>query len=126
MTGLAAAAEALAAVLAAENAALAAFDLGHAAAMLAAKTAAAAQFEQAANAADAPQLAAARATALRIQTLAQDNRALLERALHVQGRVLSTIAAALPRALAAAPRYGASGSLTQAARSHAIALSARI
>jgi len=36
----------------------------------------------------------------------------------VQGRVLASIAKALPKVLAPAPRYGASGYLTNARRVH--------
>jgi hypothetical protein len=122
------AAAAMAEALAAENAALAALDIGAAVRMYARKRDAAAA------------LAAARATAnptagqrQRAQTLARalldltsENKRLLERALYVQGRIMRTLARAAPRAFAPIPRYRADGRIAEANRPLAFALSARI
>lgn len=127
---LIAAAEALAATLARENAALSALDLAGAAALLGEKSHAAAAFAAALRAAPpATALAGgqrriAEQLAGRLRDLATDNRRLLERAIFVQGRVLGTIARALPKA-AIAPRYGARGVLTQAGSARPYSLSAR-
>lgn len=122
---------ALAEVLARENAALAALQLGQAAAALDAKQAASAAFAAAVaqakrhgGLAEGDRAAAARLGA-RLQELAAENRRLLERALTVQGRVLETIARALPRALPAAPRYGRCGLPAHAERAPALAFAAR-
>lgn len=112
---LIAAAVRLADVLSRENAALAALDLARAAAMLAEKQEAGAAFALAwgrgrplAPVTDARDVIA---LARRLEEASVENRRLLERALVVQGRVLATVARAVPRALAvrAAPRYGARG-----------------
>jgi hypothetical protein len=103
-TALHDAAAALAEALAAENAALAAFDLGRAAAMLPAKQAAA---DALAALLPATPEDAARPLAARLRDLLAENRVLLERAIRVQGRVLRLVAQALPQPLPR--RYGATG-----------------
>ena len=120
-----AAAMRLADLLAEENAALTALDLPRAGALLGAKTAALEDFTAALQAATAPRGDSARQVAERLRVLGEANRRLLERAIHVQGRVLASIAKALPKALATAPRYGAGGSLTAAPQMRAFTLSAR-
>jgi len=94
---LAVAGENLAALLAAENAALAAGDMAGAGRMLAAKTQALVDWK-AALAGDGPAEAGEHGVALtrRIAGLATENRRLLDRALLVQGRLLEMIARAAP------------------------------
>lgn len=129
---LAAAAAALADLLARENAALAALDLPRATVLLQQKSQAFAAFERevlrarpAFDPSDAER-ADWRRLGDTLRGLGEENRRLLERAIAVQGRVLASIARAVPKALAgAAPRYGAGGGLRPAARVPAIALSAR-
>jgi hypothetical protein len=111
------AAEALADILAAENAALATLDIRAAAPLLPAKRQAADAFAgaharlAAAGPPDATTRTLLQATAQRLGTLAEENRRLLERALAVQTRVMDVIAQAVPRASTQAPRYGAQGAL---------------
>jgi len=113
-TDLIAAAERLAATLEAENAALVALDLPAAAALLEHKRQALARFAGVlgTNAAGAEPIAA------RLRSLAQDNKALLERAMAAQGRVMAIIARAAmtPSSYGTAPR---------ASRPTAFALAAR-
>lgn len=121
----------LAAVLAAENAALAALDLPGAAAMLDAKQRAVEAFaalrpepeaRPAAPASPAQWMTIGR----QLIGLAAENRTLLERAIAVQARVLGVIAQAGRRESAAkAPGYGARGRLRAAPRPVAVAFSAR-
>jgi hypothetical protein len=113
------AAEHLAAVLARENAALAALDLRGAAAMLAEKQQAAVAFLAAAP--DAGGLPPSQAR--RLRDLAQENRAGLEHAMAVQRRIIGIIARAI-RGAAPAPRYGATGAMA-AERPVAFTVSAR-
>lgn len=95
----------LADILAAENAALAAFDLGGAAALLDAKTRAAAAFQAARATWPDPD-----AVSTPLLRLAEENRRLLQRAITVQGRVIELVARAIPRAMQqAAGCYGARG-----------------
>lgn len=101
------AAAALAGTLAAENAALAAFDLGRAAALLPAKQAAA---DALTALLPATPEAAAGPLAARLRDLLAENRVLLERAIRVQGRVLRLVAQALPHP--PPQRYGATGAAT--------------
>jgi hypothetical protein len=127
--------EALAEVLARENASLAAMDLAGAAALYPRKNAAAAAFILAqersgarpAAGLDADQQRLARDLAERLRTLTAQNRLLLERAIRVQGHVLGTVARAVARAVPRAqpPRYGAHGALAQAARQAPVLLSSR-
>jgi len=118
----------LAGALARENEALTRLDLARAAAMLGAKQRAAEAFEQARQA--APQEAghaapgAAREVERQLAALAEENRRLLERAMHVQRRIIGTVAAALPRAETAG-RYRSDGALTPRRKVPAFALSAR-
>ena len=98
----------LASALAAENAALRAMDLPAAAALLTRKQDAAAAFDAARKQAPAAGSAALREAASRLVAQAAENRRLLERAIHVQTRVLGVIAGAA-RAANPAPRYGRSG-----------------
>lgn len=113
----------LADTLTEENAALAALDLPRAVGMLADKQRAAAGFV----AAQAVPMAAAQRDvaerlARRLQALAAENRALLERAMIVQGRVIGVIARAADRAIEPAC-YGAAP--IRGRRPVAFALSAR-
>jgi hypothetical protein len=122
---LIAAASRLADTLAAENAALTALDLPRAAAMLADKERAVASFLAACGAQGTPlQYASVEPLARRLQSLSQENRTLLERAIAVQGRVIGVIArAAVP---ATAPcGYAAHGAAGHTARPPAFALSSR-
>ena len=100
------AAERLAAVMARENAALAALDLRCAAGMLTEKQEAAVAFVAAQASTGAPSAELAR----RLRDLAQDNREKLEHAIAVQRRIISMIARAI-RDTAPAPRYGATGAM---------------
>jgi flagellar biosynthesis/type III secretory pathway chaperone len=122
---LIASASLLADTLAEENAALRALDLPRAAAMLPDKQRAAAGFMAAqAETIEAAQTEAAKSLVLRLQSLAQDNRLLLERAIAVQGRVIEVAArAAIPSVAPAG--YSAHGKPCQAHRPTAFALSAR-
>jgi hypothetical protein len=128
---LIAATVALADTLQRENAALTALDMGRAVLLLDEKRAAAEAFTAAlGQAAASPSgLGANRALAerlaTRLQSQAEENRRLLERAMVVQGRVIGALARVVPRALAGAPRYGASGALAAPRRPPAVALSAR-
>lgn len=131
---LIAAAVALADTLARENAALAAMDLPGAMLLLSAKQAQSAAFatahaRAAAAMADGKSLgenkALAETVGARLRDLADENKLLLERAIRVQGRVIGSIAQVLPRALATAPRYDASGGIAGAARARPVALSAQ-
>ncbi len=131
---LATAAARLAAVLEAENAALAALDLPRAGAMLAAKTRAAEAFVAAQGVARGmsqgpSQEGSPGAGAVppqRLRALLHENQRLLERAIAVQGRVIGIIARALPRAMRdpATARYSAQGRAVPA-RLSAVAVSAR-
>jgi hypothetical protein len=107
------AAEALAAVLAEENAALEALDLPRAAGMLARKMECAEAF-QAARDALATQGGPAHEVAVammeRLATLAAENRRLLDRGIKAQGQVIGLVAGAV-RKSAMQPRYGARGAL---------------
>jgi hypothetical protein len=126
---------ALAEALERENVALAAMDLATAAALFPRKDAAATAFTSARermgegleSALDAEQQRLAQALAERLRALAEENRQLLERAIHVQGHVLGTIARAVsqvsPRAQA--PRYGARGTMADVRRQPPVMLSAR-
>ncbi len=106
MTTLLAAVDDLAAVVAAENAALLALDLPAAAGLLSRKQAATAAV---AAARPVPPSLALREAAGRLRDLAAENRRLLEQAIAVQGRVLGVLARAA-RAAGPAPCYGRSGS----------------
>jgi hypothetical protein len=122
---LIAAARLLADTLAEENVALTALDLPRAASMLADKQRAVAGFL---TACDAERTATLKATiaplAQRLQSLSEENRALLERAIAVQGRVIGIVVrAAAPRV--AASGYSAQGTPGHHARPTAFALCAR-
>jgi hypothetical protein len=122
---LIAAARLLGDMLAEENAALTALDLPRAASMLADKQRAVAGFLAAC---DAKRTAALNTTIAplvqRLQSLSEENRALLERAIAVQRRVIGIVVrAAAPRV--AASGYSAHGTLGQNARPTAFALCAR-
>jgi len=114
------AAERLAAVLARENAALAALDFRRAGTMLAEKQEAAEGLLAALAGGGAPPPLHARL----LRDLAGENRRRLEHAIAVQGRIIGLIARALRSAAPPAPRYGATGALA-AARTSPVALSAR-
>jgi hypothetical protein len=117
-------AQALADILAAENAALEALDIGLATHLLVEKRQAADGFAaaHARLAAAGPLPAAARArleaTATTLRAAAEENRRLLERAIAVQTRVMDVIARAAPHVGAEAPRYGAQGGIV--GRNHAL------
>lgn len=127
--------EALADTLERENAALAIMDLAAAAALYARKDAAATAFSAAQErlgegleaALDAEQARLAQALAERLRTLAEENRRLLERAIHVQGHVIGTIARAVSQVTPRnqPPRYGARGTMTEQRRQQPVMLSAR-
>ncbi len=101
-------------ILQAENAALRAGDAVGAAALLARKQIAATAFAAAHRRGRAPP---PHGVVRRLNDLADENKALLERAIAVQGRVIETLARAIPAALArntaTAPRYDARGTLAQ-------------
>ncbi len=98
--------------LQAENTALRAGNAAGAAVLLARKQVAAAIFATAHRRGEAPPL---REVVRQLNDLAGENKALLERAIAVQGRVIETLARAIPAALArntaTAPRYDARGTL---------------
>ncbi|HET6182057.1 MAG TPA: hypothetical protein VFA03_00515 [Acetobacteraceae bacterium] len=104
-SSLAAAAEALLDILRSENAALARLDLAGAAALGSAKERAAQAFTAALG--DRAGLQAELGTRL-VQEAAR-NRALLERGMDVQGRILAIVAGAARAAVAGAAGYGAGG-----------------
>src|SRR5437762_2438561 len=107
---LIAAAGRLADTLADENAALTSLDLPRAAAMLADKQCAVADFLAARNTLiPAGQDASFKAMARRLQSLSDENRSLLERAITVQGRVIGVIARAVTPVVAPAG-YSSDGS----------------
>lgn len=125
-------AENLNAMLAEENAALTALDLPRAVALLAAKQSAVAAFMMARDVAEPAALdrtarQAAEPIFRRLTALAEENRALLRRAIDVQARVLGTIARAMPHAaMRGGSGYGAQGRLAQGTgRPTAIAVCAR-
>ncbi len=126
---LLAAAARLADVIAAENAALAAFDLRAAATTVIVKHHAAETFTAALRKQAAPiepnRRDRAEAIGERLAALVQENRRLLERAIAAQTRVMEIIARASRRELAArTTRYGAFGALVGAAHPRPIAISA--
>lgn len=114
-------AERLAAILAEENAALAAFDLGKAASLVPTKREATDHLLQAAAAPAGPQFAAA---LTRIGELAEDNRRLLLLAMTAQRRVMELVAQAAVRPRPAS-RYAANGT-QQTGRSAPLALLAQV
>ena len=120
------AAEALAGTIATENKALAALDLPVAVRLLAQKR----QHGEAFLAAQARSLAAGlpalpRDRLKQLAELAADNKRLLERAITVQGRVISSIARAMPRAVASPNQRYACDGKPAGGRPVAMALSAR-
>lgn len=121
-----AAADALASTITAENNALAALDLPVAVRLLAQKR----QHGEAFLTAQARSLAAGlpalpRDRLKQLAELAADNKRLLERAITVQGRVISSIAHAVPRAIASPSQRYASDGKPASARPVAMALSAQ-
>jgi flagellar biosynthesis/type III secretory pathway chaperone len=120
-----AAASVLADALAEENAALAALDLPRAASMLADKQRAVAGFLATRDAqGGAMQHAMIEPLVRRLQSLSQENRTLLERAIAVQGRVIGVIARAAAPTVPSAG-YTARGATGYSTRPMAFALSAR-
>jgi len=117
------AAELLADTLAAENAALAALDLPAATALLAEKRRAT-QSLLSAPPAGATHRRAAEQALDRLRRLSEQNRALLERAIAVQGRVIEIVASAAMQACAP-PRYGAYGPIVDVSP-RALALRTRV
>jgi hypothetical protein len=118
---LAAAAERLAAILAAENAALRRADFAAAVAMVPAKEAAMADLVRQPK----PPIAAPALfrQAQRLRDLAAENQSLLARAITVQTRILRIVARA--GAPPQAPRYGTTGLRVPSRRTAALALSTR-
>jgi hypothetical protein len=121
------AAEALARTITAENQALSALDLPVAVRLLAQKR----QHGEAFLAAQARALAAGlpalpRDRLKQLADLAADNKRLLERAIIVQGRVISSIARAVPRAVAGPNQRYACDGKPAGGRPIAMALSARV
>ena len=120
----------LAAILTAENTALATLDLPRAAQLVPAKRAATDAFTAAhahlaatghPNGTDRAALAGA---ATQLRDLAAENRRLLDRALATQSRVLDIIAQAAPRASTQAPRYNPAGALIGCSRALPVAITA--
>ena len=109
-TPILAAAARLEAVLMQENAALLLLDVPASAALHQEKLEASSALAALAVTASGPESAAA---ALRLRTLAQENRQLLERAMQVQGHIVEMVARAARRARPATPRYGARGLMSQ-------------
>jgi hypothetical protein len=127
---LLAAAARLTDIIAAENAALMAFDLAAAATSVAVKERAAEAFTAALRAHIAPIDAnhrwQAESVGRRLAALVKENRRLLERAIAAQARVIEIIARASRRELASrSTRYGAFGAPIAATRPRAIAISSR-
>ena len=121
---LAAAVTRLAAVLAQENAALAALDLPAIGALLPEKQAATAALTAARAAAEGARTAERlRPDAAQLAALAAETRRLLERAMTVQTRIMGLVARALP--VTAAPGYRAGGAPPATRSPIAFALSAR-
>jgi hypothetical protein len=115
----------LAEILVAENAALVTLDLPRAVAMLPDKQRVATDFIAAQTVPiPAGQREVAERLGERLKTLAQNNRALLERAIAVQGRVIEVIVRAAAPAVAPSG-YGVPGKPSRAGRPAAFALSAR-
>ncbi len=132
MTHLIAAGETLAETLAHENAALEAMDLAGATALYPRKEAATTAFAEAqrqdgmTTALDEEQRRLARELAERLHRLVEENRRLLERAIHVQGHVIGTVARAMAQApRTQTPRYAATGHIAAARRQPPVVLSSR-
>ncbi len=123
MTGAPTSADTLATILEQENAALRALDLATVAALAPAKKAAIEALVIAIPTPSADHDPGPHA-ARRLRDLAAENRALLERAMAVQGRVIELVAAAI-RPHASAPRYGATGALAYGRQVAPCSLSAR-
>lgn len=121
----------LAEALRAENEALSALDMARAAAIAPGKIKASDAFAAAFAAAkrqgdkaEGPEREVAEQLALRLKTLSEENRRLLERAIALQSRVIETIAgAALPAATPAT--YGAAGLRARPMQANALSFSAR-
>ena len=132
MDALLAAGQRLAEALRAENAALSALDLPSAAGLATAKMQAADAFAAAFATArktgarmDGPERHDAAELTHRLQSLGEENRRLLERAIAIQSRVIETIAgAALPRS--GAGSYGAAGRPSTGRQPPALAMATRI
>ncbi len=109
-----------------ENAALAALDLAAAAALAESKRRVTDSFLAArARAPAGPLGQEAERIATRLRDLAAENKRLLERAMFVQGRVLATIARAIPRVQGGAQHYRANGALVTASKAAPVAFCAR-
>ncbi|MGE0416704.1 MAG: hypothetical protein AB7O80_07855 [Acetobacteraceae bacterium] len=119
MTTQATPVEALATILAAENQALRILDVGRVTGLVEAKRDALARIAEAPT-----DQVVGDAGLLHLRGLVAENRALLERAMAVQGRVIELVVAAA-RPTANAPRYGASGAMALPRQIAACALSAR-
>jgi hypothetical protein len=118
-TDLVDAAEYLAETLTQENAALAALDLKRAGAMLAVKQRAVAEFTVAIAGTTLDQ--ADRPLASRLRSLTDENKALLERAISAQGRVMAVFAQAVTQQ----PSYGGPRGRAPAERPIPFALAAQ-
>lgn len=113
----------LAEVLRAENAALSAIDIPSANRLLADKTAATEALVAAVR--GKPALpASSRAAVAQLIALSAENKALLERAMAAQRRVIAVIARAVPKALGDANPYNAAGRTRPPRSMPAISLSA--
>ena len=117
MTAMAAAMR-LTTVLETENAALRQLDIASVSVSLTEKLAATEALEPLPDTPDAAILAQ------RLQTLIDENRRLLERAIAVQSRVVEVVARAAQLTVRDAGRYGATGAPTQNRRAMAIATNA--
>jgi hypothetical protein len=116
----------LADTIARENDALDALDLSGAVAVLADKKRALDLLAGAETAPVSPELRPTMEVALRrLRDLASQNRALLQRALTVQGRVIEIVAGALPRPQTAG-RYSPPGARLPPARAMAWSMSTRV
>jgi len=116
---------ALTQVLQAENAALQTLDIPAANRLLAEKIAATDTLTQALR--SKPQLPhSARTAVVELGRLAADNKALLERAMGAQKRVISCIARAVPKALSEARPYAATGRASPPSHMPPISLFARV
>lgn len=119
------AATALTAILAEENAALAALDIPLASLLVERKRAATDALLAAHRRGAAPATPDAIAIAGRLKQLADENKTLLERAMVAQNRVMACIAAAIPKTIGQDGRYGAGGTVAITRSMPAVALSAR-
>ena len=120
-------ATALADVLARENVLLDALDLHGATTLLAGKQGALDDFARALAGMTSPSVQEAlrvKPAIERLRAVSAENRRLLERGMAVQSRLVGLIAAALPKAMDTAPRYGARGGMARPVTMRPVAFSA--